>query len=242
MNLFRTVIVCALMAAAPAWAAPLAPGGIINPTGTTAADPVHGGIQTVINDNLIQFGIDPTPATPLTLMNGFVQNRVTDPVVGDNLRFAPRIRDTQFIEPGTFLIDSFSLTGYAGFSTDVEFRTDGLGDVGFESVSRSADGDRLNFRFDEFLRIDGIAPGLRQESLFPSIVTDAQAFNYSGTMTIVGYLLNLDANGAIIPPSANDIFSVTIGGIAAPTTVPLPASAFLLIAGLAGLAGMRRRS
>ena len=127
-------------------ALPLAPGAVIFPTGTTsAANPDLAGVNQ--NDNLIQFRMDPTPGTPFTDVGGNVQNRVTENASG-NLIFGPRIRDTFNIDGGTFGILGFRLEGFGTFSTDVDFRTDGLGDKGFTSVSRSNDGNIMTFRYD----------------------------------------------------------------------------------------------
>ncbi|PWR01315.1 hypothetical protein DKT77_17275 [Meridianimarinicoccus roseus] len=213
----------------PAAALPLAPGGVIAPAGTTsAARPELGGI--VINDNLLAFAIDPTPITPFTNVAGAVQNRVSVSNVTGDLIFGPRIRDTLNIDGGTFFITSFLIDGWGSFTTDVDFRTDGDGDTGFSSVSRSADGNRLTFRFDTPLQIDAIAPGAQEESLFPAILTDARSFNTNGRMRIIGYLGG----------DPNTIFSTEIGGIAVPQ-VPLPAGLWLSLAAFGALGAMRRR-
>lgn len=228
-----------LMGLGQALAVPLLPGGVIVPTGTTAADPVHGGVQIVQNDNLIPFRIDPTPVTPLTDTGGNVQNRVTLNQFA-TLNFAPRIRDTFNIDGGTFGIIGFRIDGYSGFSTDVDFRTDGLGDKGPTSVSRSVSGDLMTFRYADPLLIDAIGPGRQEESLFPSIVTDATNYANTGTMTIYGQMFAAPAGA--IPDPIGDIFTVQISGLAVPVPpIPVPASGLLLLGGLAGMIAMRRR-
>lgn len=229
--------------ASSAMAATLLPGGVINPVGTTVADPIHGGGQVVLNDNLLGFAIDPSPTTPFTDVGGNLQNRVTRLPSGF-LNFAPRIRDTYNIDGGIFAIVGMQLTGYAGFSTELEYRTDADGDKGPTSASRSADGDTITLRYSDPLRVDSIAPGLQEESYFPSIVTDAQSFDYSGTATIFGFVLDdddYDPNLGVNQPGT--LYSVTIDGVAAPTVaaVPLPSSVLLMLAGLGGLAVARRR-
>lgn len=224
----------------PALAAPLGNGDVIFPTGTTFADPVHGGIQIVINDNLLNFRLDPTPASPLTDVGGAVQNRVTRNS-GGTLNFAPRIRDTFNIDGGTFAITAFRLQGFGNANLDVDFRTDGAGDKGFTSVSRSVDGDLMTFRYDDPLLIDAIAPGRQEESLFPSIVSDATNFSLTGRMTVFGYLVNTPFGAP--PTQASDLISVSFGGLAVPVApVPLPASALLLAGGLFGLRLLKRKS
>jgi hypothetical protein len=146
--------------------------------------------------------------------------------------FRPRIRDTfniAFVDG--FEITSFRLDGYAGWDTDVGYRTDGLGDDGPSSVSRSVDGDLLTFRYDDTLFIDGLAPGVQEESLFPYIVTDAPNYEFTGTMTIFGREARNPTN----------TFETRITGLAVPSTIPVPAAAWLFGSGLMGLVAVARR-
>lgn len=195
---------------------------------TSAAQPELAGF--VQNDNLISFsGIVPVGND----FGGEVQNRVVLSNVLQTLIFAPRIRDT-FIEPAsrTFVpsatITGFQLDGYAGFSTDINYRTDGLGDEGPDYVIRSNDGDELTFAFIDGLQITEIDP---EESLFPSILTDATDYELTGTMVIFGYY-----NGNPI-----DTFSIVVDGIAVPTAVPLPPSILLFGSTLLGLVTVARK-
>lgn len=253
----KSLILSAALAlfSSAALAAPLLPDSVLNPVGTTAADPVHGGIQTVINDNLINFRMDPTPSTPFTDVGGQIQNRVTERSSDGGLNFAPRIRNTFNIDGGTFAIVAMQLTGFGMFDLNAEFRTDGLGDKGPTSYSRSANGDIITMRFtnpatattptEGGLLIDAIAPGLQEESLFPSFVSNANHFDFSGTATIFGYLIDSGeyaASGRAF--QEGDLITVTVDGLAVPTTapVPLPASVLLLGAGVAGLGLLKRKS
>ena len=224
-----------LFCAFPAFSAPVAPGAVIFPTGTSfVADSELGGL--VVNDDLLNFRMDPTPATPLTDVGGRVQNRVVRSNELGSLIFNPRIRDTFNIDGGTFGIVAFRLDGYAGWDLDVDFRTDGLGDKGITSVSRSVTGDLLTLRFNDPLFIDAIAPGVQQESLFTSIKTGARRFKNTGTMTIFG---NLFSNATGSPVASGDLVSVTIDGLAVPA-VPLPAGGVLIVTAMLGLFGVRR--
>ncbi len=243
-NIFMTILKSALAAAliaasfAPsALAVPLGESGVVFTNGKTFTPGDSGEVQ---NDNLIDWTYDPTPAIPLNNVGGHVQNRVINNDIGTKT-FMPRIRDTYNIDGGTLVISAFRLTGYAGFDVDVNYRTDGLGDKGFTSVSRSADGDIMTFRFDDPLYVDAITPpGRQQESLFSSIITDATEYDMSGTMTILGYVL--PNSGATMPDPNADLFQVTLSGIVAPTTaVPLPAPLALLGAGLLGLGAVGRK-
>ena len=208
-------------------AAPLLPGGVIFPAGDTVATaPTTAGV--VQNDNLISFSFD---ITPFTIVGGNVQNRVVESSLLNTLVFSPRIRDTFNIATLGFEIIGFSLDGYAGWNTDIGYRTDGLGDKGPTSVSRSADGDRLTFRYADPLFVSGLFGGPQQESLFPYIVTDATDYALTGSMRLLG-------RDAAHPER---LFSVELTGLTVPTTVPEPALAWLFGSGLLGLMGLRRQ-
>lgn len=217
--------VCAFAGAGQAASVNVLPGTSAELFGTT--NDAEGGALAgaVLTDNLIGFTLE-------DYLAGTVQNRVTLADSDGTLTFAPRIRDIVSLIPALefSVITGFSLTGYGGAETLIEYRTDGLGDDGPESVSRSADGDVLTFRFDR------PALDLTEESYFLSIDTDATAYALTGTMTIFG---RRDAG------SAGLVDSVTITGLAVPEmpVVPVPASAWLLLGGLGllVLARWRRR-
>lgn len=206
----------------------LLPGGVVLPAGDTSvtAPNTNGVVQ---NDNLISFSF---PFPPFFVVGGNVQNRV---VLSNNLNtmvFGPRIRDTfNIATTAGFEITAFRLDGYAGWDTDVGYRTDGLGDDGPTSVSRSADGDVLTFRYGNPLFIAGLAPGLQEESLFPFIITDAPNYSLTGSMTIFG----VDVG------NPGDLRSVTIDGLAVPSAVPIPAAIWLFGTALMGFIGFSRR-
>lgn len=196
----------------------LLPGGGAILSGTTNA--AEGGTLagTVLNDNLIPFSLGGFVA-------GNVQNRVVEANIDGTLIFAPRIRDIVDLLPALefSIIDGFTLSGYSGFQTLVEYRTDGLGDDGPDFATRSFDGDTLSFIFG------APALDLTEESYFLSINTDATQYALTGSMTIFG-------RADLGQPTQ----SVTITGLAVPI-IPLPASGLLLFGALGGLAFLRKR-
>ncbi|TWT33638.1 hypothetical protein KOR34_34710 [Posidoniimonas corsicana] len=211
-----------LTLAAHAGAAPLAAGGVNFLTGTTsAADPrLAGGVQ---DDPLVPFEILGNFGE--VLLSGNLQDRVVESNDTGTLIFAPRLRD---LVGAPFAPDmevrALFISGYGNVLTDVEYRTDGLGDVGPSAALRSFDNNSLQFAFDP---LDLIAP---EESYFMSVLTDATEFAPIGTARIV-------AQNVI----SGQFFETTLTGINVP--VPEPGTLGLLGAAAgAALAVCRRRS
>lgn len=157
----------------------VAPGTVHPLSGTTsAANPNLAGV--VQSDPLIPFEI--VDAAGTVVIRGKLQDRV---VLSNNLGtlvFAPRLRELESTDESAAII-AMRVTGHDGVSTDIDFRTDGLGDVGPSFVSRSSGGgDVLTFRFDS----PAISPP--EESLFTSILTDAEHFARTGSTTIVAHV------------------------------------------------------
>jgi len=209
-----------LLASNASFAVIVNPGSTVNLSGTTsAASPDLAGL--VIRDQLIPFEITNTLGT--VILSGNVQDRVVRSNNTGDLIFAPRLRD--LIKPnGDAWIARFSANGYNGYSTDIDYRTDGLGNVGPNDVTRDITGDNLNFRYDPAL----IVPP--DEGLFISVLTDAVAFDLSGTFTILAQ----NDFGA-------DVFRAVLTDVSAPSTVPVPAAVWLFGSGLIGLLGLSRR-
>ena len=206
--------------AGSASAAMVTPGSLHALSGTTsAANPALGG--TVQDDPLRPFEIQ--DAADNVLLTGNLQDRVSLSDDLGTLIFSPRLRELSgFVGAAPPQILSMTISGYSGYSTEIEYRTDGSGDVGPDSVSRSADGDLLTFRYSA-------APLLPPDSShFLSILTDATAFAPIGSATI---LARVGVDGPV--------FQTTIQGINVP--VPEPTSAVVMLGGLAAVSTGRRR-
>ena len=145
---------------------------------------------------------------------------------------SPRLRDPINTSVGDVVVDGFSIDGYAGWTTDIVYRTDSLGDVGPTFVERSADGDTLTFTFGFPLLLGNLVQEIQQESLFINMLTDAPAFETTGRATFFG-------RSEAYP---DQILQVSIGGIAVPAAarIPLPAPLALMLAGLVGTTLVRR--
>lgn len=143
---------------------------------TSAVDTELVGTTNAMLDDLLPFQIFSEDAEPALLYEGVLQNRI---VVSDDTgdyHFYYRILDTNGSLNG--VVASVITTGYDGWQTRVEYRTDALGDKGPTRAERSIDGDLLLFIFgDPFF-----AP---EESLPFFIATDAQAHTFADTTIVL---------------------------------------------------------
>ncbi len=194
-------LVTSLAAAGVASASPVAPGRTVALSGTTAAaEPARTG--TVVRDELIPFSI-PGPAG--VVIQGIYQDRVIANADGA-LVFDPRIHTLSNPSGPGFIVRA-EIRGFGGVSTDVDYHTDGFGDVGPNDVTRSGGtGDELAFRYNPAL----IEPP--DEGRFLSILTDATEHAPIGSVTL--YAQN--------DPGA-DVFSTTLTGTSAPAVPCAPA-------------------
>lgn len=222
-----------VLAAACPQAATLDPGGmIVMPGSTAASNPELAG--TVLNDNLLSTSLSYVPDGQQTLFAYFkVQNRVTRSALDDTMIFGPRILLGANVTAGNLLVDRVEISGFGSYAIDASYRTDGLGDRGPTSATRSADGNVLDFAFNFPLTISNLFQGTHEESFFLSLKTDARAFENTGRLSIFARAAGDEFN----------TYRFDVGDVAVPidppSPVPLPASAVLMLAGLALLARFR---
>ena len=154
---------------APLWAVPLTPGNFVNLSGTTsAARPELAG--TVLVDTIRPFSVDLGGGN---LTTGTIQDTVRREDGSGTLDFSYRIIN-DVSSSGS--IDFVTRTAYRGFSTDVDWRSDGLGTIAPDQASRNSAGDQVLF---DFFANNLLFPGA--ESRFFFIKTDAIDFNEGGT-------------------------------------------------------------
>ena len=154
---------------APLWAVPLTPNNFVNLSGTTsAARPELAG--TVLVDTIRPFSVDLGGGNFTT---GTIQDSVLRADGTGTLDFSYHIIN-DVSSSGS--IDFVTRTAYTGFSTDVDWRSDGVGTIAPDQASRNAAGDQVLF---DFFANNLLFPGA--ESRFFFIKTDAIDFNEGGT-------------------------------------------------------------
>jgi hypothetical protein len=182
----------------------LTEGGSVALSGTAGGP----GPGLVIVDELKDFtGVD---ALGNTLYTGTLQVRIVRLDATGNLSFEYRIRPN---DPSSLdAIVRTTHTDFAGWTTDVDYATDSLGDVGPSSATRNGSGATVGFNFD-----GGLQPG--EESLFYYIATNAKNYTLGSTVLINGGIASVQSYAP----------------------VPVPAAAWLFGAGLMGMVGIAKR-
>lgn len=222
-----------LMASESANATLLAPGESIFLAGTTVAlQPELAG--TVILDDVNYAGVSPSGNGAFQV--GFdITNRVIRSNFDNSLIFSPRIESVLNNTSGNFLVDRVVVNGFTDFFLDVDYRTDGLGDRGPTTSSRSADGDQLTFDFFFPLLVSNLFANPQEDSYFFSINSNATAYTTTGSLSIFGRHLSYPG----------ETFEVSYTGLAVPTAdnvaeVSEPGSLALHLTSLACLLGCTR--
>jgi hypothetical protein len=173
--------------AIPAGAISLLPGDTVVLSGTTtAARPELEG--TIIEDEFVPVSFSDGQGGTISAV---VQTRIVQEDVAGTLDFYYRI--TSFEETTDLSITALRLSGFDSLATDVDFRTDGVGDLGPDAAIRFSppDDQFINFLFGEDPANPTLAPG--QESLFMFVKTDATSFTMSSAN------LTTTENGIISP-------------------------------------------
>ena len=151
------------------------PGSTVATPGTTAAaQPALAG--TVVRDALIPFTIT---AGGHTVFKGDLQDRVIKETAAGTLDFSQTIQaDAGFA--ASALLRYVTRADFGGVTTDVNFRTDGVGapSVHPVSASRTTTGKTIGFDFANA----NLSPGT--QSLFYFVKTNATQFAVNGSTTI----------------------------------------------------------
>jgi hypothetical protein len=179
---------------------------------TVAARPELAG--PILEDVLLPYTI--TGGTG-QIATGVIQNRVVRETSTGQLdfyyRFIPDARSNM-------LLTALRTSGFAGYSTDVDYRIDGLGSVGPDSAHAfgGAQTGFINFQFVN-------APSATADSLFMFVHTTATSYALTG-------LTDMDS----FPAGSPDYISNSVA-----TFAPIPEPATLSLLALGGLLLARRR-
>lgn len=203
-GLFTTLLLLSAQALV-SQATVLPPGGAIALSGTTvAAQPELAGLALV--DDLIPYQIFGGGGNPL-LYEGILQARIVRSTLSDNLIFNYRLRDPTAGLNGIMI--TLEASDFASWTTDVEYRTDGVGTKAPTRATRSNDGSDVSFIFGNSLFSN-------EDSYFMHILTNAKAYTTGQT------ILTLTDGSSVVLSTYQP-------------AVPEPGSAVLLAIGAAGL-------
>jgi hypothetical protein len=190
-----SVAVAALALCGTTIAEVVEPGQTIKLGGITAEkQPELAG--TSVRDTKIPFTVRSVTGAPI--LTGVFQDGVRRSTKTGKMIFSHRLVELNAVARLTTVV-AVRTENYGDVRVDTNYRTDGLGDVGPGSVTRSrSPGNSLQFDYSP----NGITPP--QETLFVDTLTDADAFALTGQVTI------------IVRNSNGGEFSVTIQETAAP--------------------------
>lgn len=217
-KLYKTILAGSmLLASSAAWSVSLTTINNYSITGTTVADrPELAG--TVLEDYISDYSFTGSVGQ---ILQGTIQNRVVRSIDG-TLDFYWRIIPTG----GNDDISAFRIGGFDGFSLNADWRTDGLGSAAPDIALYFGDGTgNVNFNFNlDQVGVD--ATGAMDESVFFFLDTNAINYDFSGNFDML-------CAGTECMSSSYSTF--------APSSVPVPAAAWLFGSGLIGLIGVSRR-
>lgn len=160
--------------------APAARAVNVNPGATQAL----GGTTLAANPDLLGSSVGGDRNHPFVIrdtsnnivMQGDIQERVSRSTNLGTLIFQHRLRN--LTGPAGARVTGVDRDGFHGVSTNIDWRSDGLGDVGPDAVTRSSDGDLLSFRHNPSV----IAPP--DEGYFTFSLTDVPDYDLTGRITI----------------------------------------------------------
>ncbi len=173
----RSVLsVAALSVSGAALAVPAHPGDVVNLNGTTsAAEPWLGG-PAVDSVNAVPFTVLSAGGSPV-FQGTFTSEPGRSDIMG-TIRIRYRLRDMEAV--GDRRVFRVEILGFAGLQTNVDYRTDGVGDIGPNLASRTnGDGAQMNFIFSNPL----LTPDL--DSHYFHVFSNGASHNLQGLARIV---------------------------------------------------------
>jgi hypothetical protein len=170
----RALCVALAMATSNGFAISLLPGREISPIGTTlSAHPELAGMA-IANVNR-PFSI---PDGSGRVVSGYLQDRVVRSTETGTLIFSQRVV-LDVTSSGTKSVAEWVRNAMTSVTTNVDYRTDGEGNMGASSVQRSNTGSNVRFKMPRL-----IARG--QSTRFHEIVTNATNYAATGQTTLSG--------------------------------------------------------